>query len=370
MVEKVETLMDELLDPEDVWCPEILLKQDKDSAIRFSKTMKELDLRWKKDDPIKMYRDLRMPQFEITNIVDSICQESFHIGNYSCLVAEFHMRRSLGFHLVQSYLPTILTVAISWVSLWMDIGSAPGRTTLGVTTLLTISSKSSEIQGDLPQVSYVKAIDVWMGACTAFVFCALLEFTLANYMWRKPPKVPAPKSMDGLRNIKAQDLTHDCMPTNTSRKTASNASTATARLISTRAWTPISSPSRKGTLRFVLSLYGHRRSMSTGHVSGRVPMVNDLSLLAPHLLANVSTNSSKDLALAIDSHCRVLFPFNCNGIQSSTVELATYLAENDVAVACLQETKLSAASRPPSFPGYALERRVTAPEVTAAVSSS
>ncbi|XP_018025718.1 uncharacterized protein LOC108681219, partial [Hyalella azteca] len=39
------------------------------------------------------------------------------------------------------------------------------------------------------------------------------------------------------------------------------------------------------------------------------------------------------------------------------VELATYLAKNDVAVACLQENKLSAASRPPSFPGYALERK-------------
>ena len=45
-----------------------------------SKTMKELELKWKKDKPIKMYKDLRMPQFEITNINDTICQESFHIG--------------------------------------------------------------------------------------------------------------------------------------------------------------------------------------------------------------------------------------------------------------------------------------------------
>ncbi|KAK8385914.1 hypothetical protein O3P69_010575 [Scylla paramamosain] len=109
----------------------------------FSKTMKELNLSWKNDDPIKMYKNMRMPQFEMEQIVPTTCQESFQIGNYSCLVAEFHMRRAIGFHLVQSYLPTILIVVISWVSFWMDVDSVPGRTTLGVTTLLTVSSKSS-----------------------------------------------------------------------------------------------------------------------------------------------------------------------------------------------------------------------------------
>ncbi|CAL4122852.1 unnamed protein product, partial [Meganyctiphanes norvegica] len=154
----------------------------------FSKTTKELRLEWNEESPVKMYKNLRMPQFEIDRIVPTTCHENFQMGgNYSCLVAEFHMRRSVGFHLVQSYLPTILIVVISWVSFWMDVDSVPGRTTLGVTTLLTVSSKSSGIQGGLPQVSYVKAIDVWMGACTGFVFCALLEFTLVNYLWRKRP---------------------------------------------------------------------------------------------------------------------------------------------------------------------------------------
>ena len=64
-------------------------------------------------------------------------------GNYSCLVARFHLPRSIGFHMVQSYVPTILIVVISWVSFWMDVDSVPGRTTLGVTTLLTVSTKSA-----------------------------------------------------------------------------------------------------------------------------------------------------------------------------------------------------------------------------------
>jgi hypothetical protein len=68
---------------------------------------------------------------------------SFDKGNYSCIKAEYHLKRAVGFHLVQSYLPTMLIVVISWVSFWMDVDSVPGRTTLGVTTLLTMSTKAS-----------------------------------------------------------------------------------------------------------------------------------------------------------------------------------------------------------------------------------
>ena len=67
----------------------------------------------------------------------------YFAGNYSCLVAEFHLHRSIGFHLIQSYLPSILIVAISWVSFWMDVDCVPARVTLGVITLLTVSSQVS-----------------------------------------------------------------------------------------------------------------------------------------------------------------------------------------------------------------------------------
>ena len=67
----------------------------------------------------------------------------------------------------------------------------------------------SGISADTPQVSYIKvcfhfcrniailtlsdsvailssqAIDVWMNACTAFIFAALIEFTFVNYWYRK-----------------------------------------------------------------------------------------------------------------------------------------------------------------------------------------
>jgi hypothetical protein len=56
------------------------------------------------------------------------------------------------------------------------------------------------------------------------------------------------------------------------------------------------------------------------------------------------------------SHFYIL-QFNCKEVKSSAVELAAYLAENNVVVAYLQDTKLLAAPCSPFFPGYALEQR-------------
>lgn len=39
------------------------------------------------------------------------------------------------------------------------------------------------------QVSYVKAIDVWMGTCLAFVFGVMIEFTLVNYLSRRKREI-------------------------------------------------------------------------------------------------------------------------------------------------------------------------------------
>lgn len=44
------------------------------------------------------------------------------------------------------------------------------------------------IENKLPPVTYLKAIDVWIFMCTSFVFAALLEFSVANYVCRMEGK--------------------------------------------------------------------------------------------------------------------------------------------------------------------------------------
>ena len=80
------------------------------------------------------------------------------LGEYSCLRTELILRREFSYYLLQLYIPSFMLVIVSWVSFWLDKDSVPARVTLGVTTLLTMTTQSSGINAKLPPVSYTKAI--------------------------------------------------------------------------------------------------------------------------------------------------------------------------------------------------------------------
>jgi len=78
----------------------------------------------------------------------------------------------------------MLVVLLSWVSFWIDLESVPARISLGILTMLTITTQSSG-QGRFPAVSFTKAIDVWMSTCLVFVFGAFIEYSIVNVLARR-----------------------------------------------------------------------------------------------------------------------------------------------------------------------------------------
>ena len=98
-------------------------------------------------------------------------------GNYSRLACEIQFVRSMGYYLIQIYIPSSLIVIISWVSFWLNRGATPARVGLGVTTVLTMTTLMASTNAALPKISYVKSIDVYLGACFFMVFASLLGKT-------------------------------------------------------------------------------------------------------------------------------------------------------------------------------------------------
>ena len=63
---------------------------------------------------------------------------SLSSGNYSRLLADVIFSRSMGYYMIQVFIPSSLIVVMSWVSFYLDRSSAPARVGLGVTTVLTM----------------------------------------------------------------------------------------------------------------------------------------------------------------------------------------------------------------------------------------
>lgn len=84
-----------------------------------------------------------------------ICQSAFFtlgLGKFTCIEVKFYLERQMGYYLIQMYIPSLLTVILSWVSFWINMDAAPARVGLGITTVLTMTTQSSGSRASLPKV--------------------------------------------------------------------------------------------------------------------------------------------------------------------------------------------------------------------------
>ena len=146
-----------------------------------SHTTDDLIFEWYPEEEIPLVVEpIQLPQLELIHNATEDCTAAYSTGNFTCLMVVFKFRRMLGYFMFQTYIPTCLIVMMSWISFWIKPEAVPARVTLGVTSLLTLSTQHANSQKALPPVSYIKAIDMFMNACTVFVFCSLIEYALIN----------------------------------------------------------------------------------------------------------------------------------------------------------------------------------------------
>uniref|UniRef100_A0A914WIN4 Uncharacterized protein n=1 Tax=Plectus sambesii TaxID=2011161 RepID=A0A914WIN4_9BILA len=166
------------------------------NLISYAYTTKDIVYMWRTEgNPVQLMDGLSksLPSFMLTNTSTDECTSQTATGTYGCLRMNLTLSRQFSYYLLQLYLPSSMLVGVSWLSFWLDHKSAPARVALGVTTLLTMSTQQAGINAKLPPVSYVKAIDVWIGACLSFIFSALLEFALVSYKDNRPKTEKSPK---------------------------------------------------------------------------------------------------------------------------------------------------------------------------------
>ncbi|TNM96412.1 hypothetical protein fugu_016073 [Takifugu bimaculatus] len=153
-----------------IWVPDVFFVHSKRSFIHDT-TMENIMLR--------VYPD--------GNILFSVSGYNRYNANtvtnrwYNRLFITFILRRHIFFFMLQTYFPTMLMVVLSWVSFWIDRRAVPARVSLGITTVLTMSTIITGVSSSMPQVSYVKAVDIYLWTSFLFVFLSVIEYAAVNY---------------------------------------------------------------------------------------------------------------------------------------------------------------------------------------------
>nr|XP_027203700.1 gamma-aminobutyric acid receptor subunit beta-like [Dermatophagoides pteronyssinus] len=151
-------------------------------------SMADIQYKWGIDgqgSDVVLAKNLELPQFKVYKHLQRRKVEVLSTGNYSRLVCEIEFVRSMGYYLIQIYIPASLIVIISWVSFWLHRNASPARVQLGVTTVLTMTTLMSSTNAAMPKISYIKSIDVFLGTCFVMVFAALLEYATVGYMGKR-----------------------------------------------------------------------------------------------------------------------------------------------------------------------------------------
>ncbi|XP_064264228.1 gamma-aminobutyric acid receptor subunit gamma-3 isoform X4 [Anomalospiza imberbis] len=184
-----------------IWIPDTIFRNSKTAEAHWITTPNQLLRIWNDG---KILYTLRLTinaecQLQLHNFPmdEHSCPLIFSSCDYVVMTIYFDLSRRMGYFTIQTYIPCILTVVLSWVSFWIKKDATPARTALGITTVLTMTTLSTIARKSLPRVSYVTAMDLFVTVCFLFVFAALMEYATLNYYssCRKPNCTKKKKSL-------------------------------------------------------------------------------------------------------------------------------------------------------------------------------
>nr|XP_056712405.1 gamma-aminobutyric acid receptor subunit rho-2-like [Euleptes europaea] len=150
----------------------------------YAYTDEDLMLYWKNgNESLKTDEKISLSQFLIQKF-HTTSRLAFYssTGWYNRLYISFTLRRHIFFFLLQTYFPATLMVMLSWVSFWIDRRAVPARVSLGITTVLTMSTIITGVNASMPRVSYIKAVDIYLYVSFLFVFLSVIEYAAVNYL--------------------------------------------------------------------------------------------------------------------------------------------------------------------------------------------
>ena len=112
---------------------------------------------------------------------DNYSTDTYDIS-YPGIIMKITLTRNIGYHVMQTFIPSTLFVILGYLSLYIPAGAVPGRVAMGMTTILTLTAMFGAIRHTVPKVSYVSFLDIWMVTCIVFVNLFMFEYVLVIFI--------------------------------------------------------------------------------------------------------------------------------------------------------------------------------------------
>ncbi|XP_062302986.1 gamma-aminobutyric acid receptor subunit gamma-3-like isoform X3 [Osmerus eperlanus] len=91
----------------------------------------EMIYKWRKNSvSTSDQKSWRLYQFDFMGLRNSTSLLKTTAGDYVVMTVYFDLSRRMGYFTIQTYIPCILTVVLSWVSFWIKSDATPARTAL------------------------------------------------------------------------------------------------------------------------------------------------------------------------------------------------------------------------------------------------
>lgn len=143
----------------------------------------QIQLKWIPNS-MNVNENITLAQFDFrVEIMDSYNTDYYDVA-YPGLILQLHLTRQIGYHVVQTYIPSSVFVTLGWMSLFISPEAAPARVGMGMTTILTLTAMFSSVRQNVPKVSYISVLDIWMLICMIFVFSCMAEYIVVTSLIR------------------------------------------------------------------------------------------------------------------------------------------------------------------------------------------
>ncbi|XP_065337141.1 gamma-aminobutyric acid receptor subunit alpha-1-like isoform X3 [Cloeon dipterum] len=143
-------------------------------------------------EPVGLEPGVSLAQYDLVNITTDTenARDQLRVRradrriaeDFSVIRVNFHLKRMTGYFMLQVYVPCTLIVSCSWVSFWIDPDAVPARVSLGVTTVLSMTTMGFGGRAQMPKVSYRMALDWFVILCFSFVFAVMVEYAFINFI--------------------------------------------------------------------------------------------------------------------------------------------------------------------------------------------